>query len=207
MSLTNLIILCIFLALLLWTVLYTPPLLEGLKKPKPKPITAPLPGSPPPKLPKKKTKFNLIKAIRSKIKKINGANLMKLLPRSIQKKVASIIPAAKKELKRMDEKKRKDREAKTRLKLEQESKGRITRAYATIDKMMELATKYPDTKYEIQSILNKGINDFKYGSTIVNSIKSFIENSFPDKTQLIMYIQMLRESMSFSSTYKLAELR
>jgi hypothetical protein len=210
MSITILIILCIFLALILWIILYTPTL-EGLKsKKKPQPKVINKPQSQPQPKPKPKKKFNLINAIKGKIKRIKdtkGGVLLKLLPKSLQKKIASVSAAAKRELKKEEERKRKEKERKQRLQLEKEARERKERAYKTIDKLFQLAAKYPDSKYEIQQIMETQLNDFVYGNNIVNSIKRFVEKSMPDKSQLEMYIKMLRESMSFSPTYQMAELR
>lgn len=210
MSIIILIILCIFLALILWVIIYTPQK-EGLRIRirKPKPIRIKLP----PRIkfkPLPKPKINIIKTIQAKIQRIKntkGGVLLKMLPKSMQKKLAKIIPAVNRELKLAEERKRKEQEKKTKLQLAKEADKRKARAYKTIDQLMELVKTYPDSKYDIKSVLEKGIDDFKYGNNIVNDIKTFVEKSLPNKSQLELYIQMLRESMSFSPTYQLAKLR
>ena len=205
MQLTIVIILCIFLILCMWFIQY-----------KPQPNLDPANTKEGFKIKNLGKKIlNGIKKQIDNIKATKGGALLSLIPPLVTAKIAKISPQIKKEeekakkklqemknkykketKKQREERERKEREA-IKLKLKQEEKKRLEAATKTINKLMALAPKYPDSKYDMQTIINgDDMSNFRNGTKLVNTLRTYVNGPFMDPEQVVLLVKMLREGMA-----------
>ena len=195
MQLVIVIILCIIVILCMWIVQY-----------RPQPNTETKEGF------KLKSLKSIVKDIKQQVKKVSGP-LLKIIPPVVLAKVAAINPALKKEYKKYEKAKQRDkekakakkeqkaREQKEREKREAEAreKKRIAAIEKTINKLMGLAPKYPESKYDIQSIVNgEEMNNFIHGKNIIDALRTYVTGPFTEPDQVVLMVKMLRESMGLT---------
>jgi hypothetical protein len=195
MKLTVVIILCIFVILIMWIIQYRPQkddVKEGFK------------------FNLNKIKNSIVSQVNN-LKKTKGASIINLLPPAIAAKLSTVIAAANKQKKEKEkkekekkdkeqaERERKENEEKQRLKREEENKKRYEAATKIIDKLMNLVPKYPDSKYDMKTIINsEEMDNFINGKKIVDALRTYVNGPFTDNKQIILLVQMLRESMALS---------
>jgi outer membrane biosynthesis protein TonB len=204
MQLAIVIILCILLILSLWVIRYRPQsneTKEGFNF--------------------KKIKNSIVRQVNN-LKKSKGASILKLLPPALAAKLVRVVPGLKKQEQKKREKDRKEKERKKQEKKEKEKKERerkereriirekkeaeekekkrVKAVTKTIEKLMELAPKYSESKYDIKTIINgEEMDNFIHGRNVISALQTYVNGPFTGSSQVVLLVKILRESMGLTT--------